>query len=121
WIAGETIHAREFLRDPEALLQFFYDVNAIGYRETVGEEDEKFVHFAFRERTLRNIAPKVKTTATLVVNPGIAKALDIGLKAKSGGVNADQPSRKRPPRFNKKKFYPRGKPASNSGGAQKGQ
>lgn len=82
WISGETVMATEYLRDPEALLQFFFDVNVIGYREIMGDDKEKFVHFAFRERTLTNIAPKVKTSAMLIVSPGVSKALDIGLKVK---------------------------------------
>lgn len=93
WIEGERVQATEYLRDAEALLQFFFDVNVIGYRESMGEEHEKFVHFSFRERTLTNIAPKVKTTALLVVNPGVAKALDIGLQAKAPTTGAELPPR----------------------------
>lgn len=93
WISGERVQATEYLRDAEALLQFFFDVNVIGYRESMGEEHEKFVHFSFRERTLTNIAPKVKTTALLVVNPGVAKALDIGLQAKATSGKQDLPPR----------------------------
>jgi hypothetical protein len=92
WISGESIRATEYLRDAEALLQFFFDVNIIGYRESVGddqERQERFVHFSFRERTLTNIAPKVKTTALLVVNPGVAKSLDIGLKSKQKPASTD--------------------------------
>lgn len=89
WVAGEKVQATEYLRDPEALLQFFFDVNVIGWRETMGEENEKFTHFSFRERTLTNIAPKVKITALLVINPGVSKALDIGLHAQIG-TNATQ-------------------------------
>lgn len=98
WISGETVKATEYLRDPEALLQFFYDVNVIGYRETMGDDKEKFVHFAFRERTLTNIAPKVKTSAVLIVSPGVAKALDIGLKVKedqSKPIGTSRPRRRR--------------------------
>ena len=83
WIRGETVKATDYLRDPEALLQFFYDINVIGYREDVGTESERFFHFSFRERTLSNIAPKVKTTGILMINPGVFKALDIGLKVQN--------------------------------------
>lgn len=83
WIRGETVRATEYLRDPEALLQFFFDINVIGYRETLGEDSEKFFHFSFRERTLTNIAPKVKTSGILVINLGVSKALDIGLRVQS--------------------------------------
>lgn len=82
WIRGETVKATEYLRDPEALLQFFYDINVIGYREMVGEDAEKFFHFSFRERTLTNIAPKVKVSGILMINLGVSKALDIGLRVR---------------------------------------
>ncbi|WP_186020306.1 P-loop ATPase, Sll1717 family [Burkholderia gladioli] len=87
WIRGERVRAVEYLRDAQALLQFFYDVNVIGYREALGEESENFVHFSYRERTLTNIAPKIKTAAVLMVNPGVSKALDIGLRLKPSTVS----------------------------------
>jgi hypothetical protein len=82
WIRGESIKATEYLRDPEALLQFFYDVNVIGYSESATDH-EMFFHWSYRERSLNNIAPKVKTTGVLILNPGIAKALDIGKQMSS--------------------------------------
>jgi hypothetical protein len=88
WIRGERVRAIEYLRDAQALLQFFYDVNVIGYREALGHDSENFVHFSFRERTLTNIAPKIKTAAVLIVNPGVSKALDIGLRVKKSDANA---------------------------------
>lgn len=95
WVSGEKVQATEYLRDPEALLQFFFDVNVIGWRETMGEEHEKFTHFAFRERTLTNIAPKVKITALLVVNPGVSKALDIGLRTQQSPKTSQAPEHRR--------------------------
>lgn len=95
WMAGEKVRATEYLRDPEALLQFFFDVNIIGYREDVGDERERFVHFSYRERTLTNIAPKVKISATLVINSGVAKALDIGLHATRKFENEGEAARRR--------------------------
>jgi hypothetical protein len=78
WAQGEQIVAREYLRDSEALLQLFYDVNVIGYKEAATDSSEQFFHWSFRERTLNNIAPKIKNVGELLINPGIAKALDIG-------------------------------------------
>ena len=80
WADGEHFDAKDYLRDPEAMLQLLYDVNLVGYAEhTEGENQrEVFFHFSYRERTLVNIAPKVKATRTLILNSGIAKALDIG-------------------------------------------
>lgn len=90
WIRGERVKAVEYLRDPEALLQFFYDVNLIGYRENVGDKLNKFYHFSFRERSLNNLAPKVKTTGILMVGYGVGKALDIGLQSRQN--NSAMPS-----------------------------
>lgn len=82
WAKGETFHATDYLRDAEALLQFFYDVNLVGYNEQGEVVEEKFFHWSFRERSLNNLAPKVKTTGGLMINPGIAKAIDIGVRFK---------------------------------------
>lgn len=83
WIKGEKISAREYFRDADALLQFFYDVNVIGYKEDLVGDKERFFHFSFRERSLNNLAPKVKAVQYLMINPGISKALDIGKEVTS--------------------------------------
>jgi hypothetical protein len=96
--------ARDFLRDPEALLQLLYDVNLIGYAESVtgrgtdARADDTFFHWSYREKSLNNIAPKVKAAEVLILNPGIAKALDIGKSAAP-----------RPPRSASKRKRRRGK------------
>ncbi|MDX1367100.1 P-loop ATPase, Sll1717 family [Pseudomonas sp.] len=82
WSKGEKIHNRAFLRDADSLLQFFYDVNIIGYREKSDADEENFYHWSYRERSLNNTAPKVKSVENLMINPGIAKALDIGKRFK---------------------------------------
>jgi len=78
WANGEKFDATTYLRDPESLLQFLYDVNVIGYSETIENDGDVYYHWSYRERSANNIAPQVKTTGTLTVNPGISKALDIG-------------------------------------------
>lgn len=78
WARGEEIRATDFIRDPESLLQFFYDTNIIGYSEETQAQGGSHYHWSFRERSLNDIAPKVKSSGLLVVNSGIAKALDIG-------------------------------------------
>lgn len=80
WASGEKFHATDYLRDAESLLQLFYDVNVIGYSEAIEGGGETYFHWSYRERSANNIAPQVKTTGTLVINPGIAKALDVGKK-----------------------------------------
>src|SRR5690606_29001537 len=44
WAKGESINNRQYLRDAESLLQFFYDVNVIGYREDVDGETASYYH-----------------------------------------------------------------------------
>lgn len=86
WASGETFHAKEYLRDADALLQFFYDVNVLGYSEETADGGPTFIHWSYRERSLNNIAPKVKAAGQIMLNPGIAKALDIGKGMKSESV-----------------------------------
>jgi len=105
WAAGEAIRAKDYLRDAESLLQFLYDVNLIGYSEDIEGSGDRFFHWSYRERSLNNIAPKVKSSGQLMLNPGVAKALDIGKKTVSAAaslprVRAPKPRR---PRRNKKK------------------
>lgn len=95
WAKGEVFKASSYLRDAEALLQFFFDVNIIGYIESAEDESENYYHWSYRERTLIDIAPKVKSTATLVINPGVAKALDIGKSVKAAPAKPTE-DRKKP-------------------------
>lgn len=83
WAGGETFNATVYLRDSESLLQLFYDVNIIGYCESVEGGGETFYHWSYRERSANNVAPKVKTSGSFMLNPGIAKALDIGKRMDS--------------------------------------
>lgn len=95
WVKGEHVKANEYLLDSESLLQLFYEVNLIGYRESIVGSREDFYHWAYRERTLNNIAPKVKNTGDLMLNPGIAKALDIGKETVDNTKNARNTQRTR--------------------------
>lgn len=78
WAKDQEIKEKSYLSNPESLLQFFYDVNIIGYSEKTEDTSQGYYHWSFRERSSNNIAPKVKPTDKLMINPGIAKALDIG-------------------------------------------
>ncbi|WP_454831443.1 P-loop ATPase, Sll1717 family [Pseudoxanthomonas wuyuanensis] len=82
WANGEKFDATEFLRDADSLLQLFFDMNVIGYYETSQDQKDRFIHWSYRERSLNNISPKVKADATLLLNAGIMKALDIGTALK---------------------------------------
>lgn len=104
WLRGEPVK-KEFASDSESLLQFFYDVNVIGYREAAIDSSETFVHWSFRERSLNNLNPKVKSSGVLVVNPGIAKALEIGkaVAVSERAVRARVPQRNQSRRRRSKK------------------
>jgi len=114
WAKGETIHNRLYLRDAESLLQFFYDVNVIGYRENTNDESGRYYHWSYRERSLNNIVPKVKPVDDLMINPGIAKALDIGKRFKDQRDIALEPRKPKKNKFRPKKRY---KKPSTEGGA----
>lgn len=107
WIRGESIKATDYIRDPEALLQFFYDVNVIGYSESAATDHEMFFHWSYRERSLNNIAPKVKSTGVLILNPGISKALDIGkqMSPRETPVISPPRSAKRPRNYGKQRTH----------------
>lgn len=87
WANGEKFDATTYLRDPESLLQFFYDVNVIGYSEVIENDGDVYYYWSYRERSANNIAPQVKTTGTLTINPGISKALDIGKRFVANNQN----------------------------------
>ncbi|HWL53765.1 MAG TPA: hypothetical protein VNQ90_15105 [Chthoniobacteraceae bacterium] len=85
WANGEKFDATEYLRDADSLLQLFFDMNIIGYYEDTLDSTERFVHWSYRERSLNNIAPKVKSDVSLLLSPGISKALDIGKSMSPSG------------------------------------
>lgn len=93
WANGEKFNATTYLRDAESLLQLLYDVNVIGYSESVVNDGETFFHWSYRERSANNVAPQIKTTGELVLNPGIAKALDIGKRMTNTSNGDDKPRR----------------------------
>jgi len=107
WAKGEQFTARDYLRDPEAMLQLFYDVNIIGYKEVASATSEPFFHWSFRERSLNNIAPKIKNVGELMINIGIAKALDIGKQMEQTGPRTPPRNRHRQSPLKSDKRRPR--------------
>ncbi|MDP3671977.1 MAG: hypothetical protein Q8R69_20090 [Telluria sp.] len=115
WVNGEEVKNKEFLRDSESLLQFLYEVNVIGYHEIAGKDKADFYHWAYRERSINNLSPKVKTTGDLILNPGISKALDIG-KEKSKNPDVlpiSTPRNAKPRRFHGKVRNNKGRRSSD--------
>jgi hypothetical protein len=85
WAWQQQFTNRLFLEDPEGFLQLLYDVNIVGYSEVVDDaRDETFHFWSYRERSANSVAPKVKTSGSLLVNGGIGKALEVGRAFRAG-------------------------------------
>ena len=69
-----------FMRTADEFLQFLYDQNVLSYIEDT--EDEPFIHWCFRERSLTNISPQVKFGVRYEIHYGLAKSLNAGKKFK---------------------------------------
>lgn len=67
----------KFAKSANTFLQFLYDLNVIGYKETTEDGKSQF-HWCFRDRTPANISPKVKIGVDYIIFKGLQKALDLG-------------------------------------------
>lgn len=76
---SEEIINKKFLSSSTVLLQFFFDCNIIGYKEYARSQNDEFIHWSYRERSVYDIMPHIKTDKKLVVFSGLKKALDIGV------------------------------------------
>lgn len=70
-----------FMGTPNGFLQFLYEMNVLCYIEDT-EEDDTFIHWSFRERSLGKMAPKVKSGCRYEVHYGLVPALNMGQKRK---------------------------------------
>ncbi|AZN95999.1 cold shock domain-containing protein [Mesorhizobium sp. M9A.F.Ca.ET.002.03.1.2] len=71
----------QFFENDTVFLQFLYDQNVICYKERDQDESkdsELFIRWCFRERTLANMAPKVRTGMEYEIFYGLSKALNVG-------------------------------------------
>lgn len=60
-------------------LQFWYDVNVIGYMEPIeGVEGDNHYHWSHRDRSPAKVMPKIREHCNYMVHPGVAKSLDLG-------------------------------------------
>ncbi|MEW5913667.1 MAG: funZ protein [Thermodesulfobacteriota bacterium] len=71
---GESVP--EFCSSPDNFLQFLYDLNVLGY--VVETNDGPFFGWCFRDRSISNIAPKVRKGVRYEVHYGLMKSLDLG-------------------------------------------
>jgi len=73
------ISSNKFMESPDTLLQFWHDLNIVGYKEIPRDGSPDFYHWSLRDRKKSKIMPKVKLHADdYLIHPGIAKALNIG-------------------------------------------
>ncbi|WP_183002658.1 P-loop ATPase, Sll1717 family [Achromobacter sp. UMC71] len=78
--SNEAVKSKPIVGTPESFLQFWYDVNVIGYTEQVQDSGNDHFHWSHRERSAAKVMPKVKENCNYRVQPGIAKALNLGKK-----------------------------------------
>jgi cold shock CspA family protein len=80
--------ASSVLRIGELFLQFLYEQNVICYKERDPENEHAtpFLRWCFRERTLSNMAPKVRVGVEYEIFYGLSKALNVGrhIKVRKG-------------------------------------
>ncbi|ESY07504.1 funZ protein [Mesorhizobium sp. LNJC399B00] len=71
----------QIFENDTVFLQFLYDQNVICYKERDIDKkqgSEIFIRWCFRERTLANMAPKVRTGMEYEIFYGLSKALNVG-------------------------------------------
>jgi cold shock CspA family protein len=76
-----------FFDSANVFLQFLYEQNVISYKEhdVSGDENaEVFIRWCFRERTLSNMAPKVRVGVEYEIFYGLSKALNVGKLVRAG-------------------------------------
>jgi cold shock CspA family protein len=77
----------QFFDSANGFLQFLYEQNVISYKERDVSEDESaevFIRWCFRERTLANMAPKVRIGVEYEIFYGVSKALNVGKLVRPG-------------------------------------
>jgi len=72
----------KFMGSAAEFLQFLYELNVISYIERT-EDNDRFIHWCFKDRTYSNISPKIKLDAEYEIFYGMAKALNTGKRLKS--------------------------------------
>jgi len=80
----------KFFETSDTFLQFMYEQNVICYKEASekgSQSSEKFIRWCFRERTLSNMAPKVRIGVEYEVFYGLTKALNVGRRISVNAKN----------------------------------
>lgn len=84
FLKKNNIKIPAFLEATDEFLQFLYELNVICYIEDPVEEmhHRPFISWCFRDRTISNISPKVKTGVRYEIHYGLTKALRTGMPLK---------------------------------------
>jgi hypothetical protein len=77
----------QFFETGPVFLQFLYELNVICFKERDKNEGEArrelFIRWCFRERTLSNMAPKIRIGVEYEIFYGLSKALNLGNTSES--------------------------------------
>jgi hypothetical protein len=90
WAIKQELNQQKFLQSHEHLLQFWYDVNVLGYEEIPDDGSFPYIHWSFRDRSTASVMPKIKLGVKYRVNMGVAKALNIGKQFAKPSFNQPQ-------------------------------
>jgi hypothetical protein len=74
YVERNRLDLPEVFATPDKFLQALYELNVIGYREK-GVRGTSVLAWSFRQRSVANVRPAVKTHTTYVLHYGIARAL----------------------------------------------
>lgn len=67
----------QFMNSANEFLQFLFDLNVISYIENTSDEN-KHIHWCFKDRDYANISPKIKIGLNYQVFYGLTKSLNLG-------------------------------------------
>jgi cold shock CspA family protein len=77
----------QFFESADVFLQFLYEQNVICYMEhdvSDNGDSDRFIRWCFRERTLSNMAPKIRANVNYEIFYGLSKALNVGRQVRVG-------------------------------------
>ena len=76
--SNSNLKLQSIASSKESFLQFWYDVNVIGYTEQLQNGGKNYFHWSHRERSAAKVMPKVKDNCNYQIQSGVAKALNLG-------------------------------------------
>ena len=81
YVEQNEIEVPIFFESSDKFLQFLYQLNIVCYiEETI--DNEKMIHWCYRDRSYSNLNPKVKNGMRYEIHYGLAKMFNVGKKIK---------------------------------------